>query len=529
MSSDRDSLQDTEGQQRMDIAADHRVKQLLMKNGLNPEQLSPAQFAALQGQNPEIQELSIQNYVQYLARKRNQSVSRPEMTGQNSSMIQPGFDMGVSESVGTGNHEFQDYQMRDTLAAHEFELSYRAHPSVAEDPFYEVPPEASNAAPGTLLKVERESDVSLYALAPNLSLSRFMYQSQTSSGRLVPVTAYVLWPYLARDYGDGLPVVAWAHGTSGVNVECAPSNMQNLWHHFQAPYQLALLGYVVVATDYAGLGTGSDASGRPIIHEYLNGPAQANDVRYSVLAAQKAFPELSKRFVTVGSSQGGLATWALAERLVAEPMEGHLGTVTISPVTRFLDLSANVSIIPLLLLMIAPSLISTYPDFGPEQIFTPEGQRSLDIYIALKGCNTVLFNLPSTDILKEGWQDNAWVQAYQKRAEIGGRPISGAMLVITGASDPSVLPQTVTDAVDQLVNANPSAPIEYHLLPDVSHAPAMFASLQIYLAWIEQRFSGKPANPGFSRHHPSPVRPTSAQKAEATWYIQNQTEPWQAS
>ena len=416
-----------------------------------------------------------------------------------------------------------------TLAAHEFELSYRAHPSVADDPFYTAPAETSNAAPGTLLKVERESDVSLYTLPPNLSLSRLMYQSQTSNGRFVPVTAYVLWPYLARDYGDGLPVVAWAHGTSGVNVECAPSNMQNLWHHFQAPYQLALLGYVVVATDYAGLGVGGDASGKPIVHEYLNGPAQANDLRYSVHAAHKAFPELSKRFVTLGSSQGGLTTWALAERLVSEPMEGHLGTVTISPVTRFLDLSANTSVIPILLLMIAPSLISSYPDFSPEQIFTPEGEQSLETYISLKGCNTVLFNLPSTAILKEGWQDNTWVQAYQKTAEIGGRPISGAMLVITGAPDPTVLPQTVTNAVEKLINANPSASIQYHLLPDVSHAPAMFSSLQIYLTWIEQRFSGKPADPGFSRHDPKPVRPASAQKAEANWYIQKQTEPWQAT
>ena len=416
-----------------------------------------------------------------------------------------------------------------TLAAHGFELSYRAHPSVTQDPFYAVPPGTSDAAPGTLLKIERETDISRYTLAPNLSLSRFMYQSQTSNGKLVPVTAYVLWPYLARDFGDGLPVIAWAHGTSGTNVECAPSNIQNLWHHFQAPYQLALLGYVVVATDYAGLGVGTDESGRPIIHEYLNGPAQANDVRHSVTAAQRAFPEFSKRFVTVGSSQGGLAAWALAERLVSEPMEGHLGTVALSPVTRFLDLSANESIIPVLLIMIAPSLIATYPGFSPEQIFTPEGQQSLETYIALKGCNTVLYSLPLSNILKEGWQDNIWVQTYQKTAEIGGRPISGAMLVMTGAVDPSVFPQTVTDAVNRLVNANPSAPIEYYQLPDVSHANAMFSGLQIYLAWIEQRFSGKPAIPGFSRLDPKPVWPGSTQKAGASWYIQKQTEPWQTT
>ena len=416
-----------------------------------------------------------------------------------------------------------------TMEAHKFELSYRAHPSVAADPFYAVPHNASSTEPGTLLKVERETNTSMYTLAPNLSLSRFMYQSKTSNGTLVPVSAYVLWPYIARGYGDGLPVVVWAHGTSGTNDECAARNIQNLWHHFQAPYQLALLGYVVVATDYAGLGVGADASGKYIVHEYLNGRAQANDVAYSIPAAQKAFPELSKRFVVIGSSEGGLAAWGFAEKLVSEPMEGHLGTIALSPVTRLLNLPANETIIPLLVLMIAPSLIANHAEFRPEQIFTPAGQQSLETYTALKGCNTVLFNLQSTDILKDGWQNNTWVQKYQEIAAVGGKPISGAMLVVQGGVDPIVYPQSVTDAIDQTMKADPSARIEYHMLPNVSHAPAMYAGLQIYLDWIAARFSGEPVTPGFSRHDPQPVRPASAQQLEANWFIQNETEPWQAT
>jgi len=416
-----------------------------------------------------------------------------------------------------------------TLEAHNFELSYRAHASVAEDPFYAVPQNASSARPGTLLKVERKTNTSFYTLAPNLSLSRFMYQSQTSNGTVVPVSAYVLWPYIARDYGDGLPVVVWAHGTSGTNDECAPSNIQNLWHHFQAPYQLALLGYVVVATDYAGLGVGVDASGKRIVHEYLNGRAQANDVAYSIPAAQEAFPELSKRFVVVGSSEGGLAAWGFAEKLVSEPMDGHLGTIALSPVTRVLNLPPTEAVVPLLLLMIAPSLIANYPGFEPDQIFTPEGQQSLETYVALKGCNTVLFNVPSSSILKDGWQDNTSIQKYQEIAAVGGKRISGAMLIIQGGVDPIVYPQSVTDAIDQTLKADPSAQIEYHLLPDVSHAPAMYAGLQLYLDWITARFSRQPVKPGFSRHDPQPVRPASAQQLEANWFLQNETEPWQAT
>ncbi|KAL8786445.1 MAG: hypothetical protein Q9213_002761 [Squamulea squamosa] len=416
-----------------------------------------------------------------------------------------------------------------TAQAHDFELSYRAHSSVARDPFYTVPQHTSNAAPGTLLKIERETNTSLYTLAPNLSLSRFIYQSTSSNGSLVPVSAYVLWPYLARDYGDGLPVIAWAHGTSGANAECAPSNVQNLWHHFQAPYQLALLGFVVVATDYAGLGVGADVSGNPIVHEYLNGPSQANDVAYSILAAREGFPELSQRFVVMGSSQGGLAAWSLAEKLVSKPMDGYLGTIALSPVTRVLDLPPTKAIIPQLLLMIAPSLLVHYPDFRIEQIFTTEGQRSLATYTTLKGCNTVLFNVPSAGILKPGWQNNTSIQEWQEKAMAGGKPIRGPLLVIQGGADPIVYPPSVTNAVNHTVRANPTSWIEYHLLPSVSHAPAMYAGLQVYLKWIEARFSRRPLTSGFSRHDPQPVRPASAQQIEANWYIQTMTEPWQAT
>lgn len=398
---------------------------------------------------------------------------------------------------------------------------------MAQDPFYTAPQNATDGEPGALLKVERETNTSLYTLAPNLSLSRFMYLSKASNGTLVPVSAYVLWPYIARDFGDGLPMVVWAHGTSGSNDECAPSNIQNLWHHFQAPYQLALSGYVVVATDYAGLGVRADACKRHIVHEYLNGPAQANDVAYSIPAAQTAFPGLSKRFVVMGSSQGGLATWGFAEKLATEPMAGYLGSIALSPVTRLLDLPDSEPIIPQLVLMIAPSLIAHYSGFVPNQIFTADGQRSLETYTKLKGCNTVLFNVNTTGILKEDWRNNTPIQEYQEAAAVGGKRISGPMLILQGAVDPIVDPHSVTKAVNRLVEVNPSANIEYHLLPGVSHAPAMYAGLQIYLDWIAARFSRQSLEPGYVRSDPQPIRPITSQQTEANWFVQNVTEPWQ--
>ncbi|KAL6716078.1 hypothetical protein ACLMJK_005644 [Lecanora helva] len=292
-----------------------------------------------------------------------------------------------------------------------------------------------------------------------------------------------------------------------------------------APYQLALLGYVVIATDYAGLGVGKDASNKPIVHEYLNGRAQANDVAYSIPAARKAFPALSERFIALGSSEDGLAAWGFAEKLVAEPMEGHLGTVALSPATRLLNLPPTAAIMPQLLLMIAPSLIATYPDFDPAQIFTLEGQQSLETYMALKGCNSILFSLPSANILKNGWQGNITIQKWQENAAVSGKPIRGYMLIIQGAVDSIISPQSVTDAIDRTLEAIAWVRIEYHLLPDVSHAPAMYAGLQTYLDWIAARFLDHPIEPGFTQHNRQPVRPASSQHLEADWFSKRPQNP----
>ena len=412
--------------------------------------------------------------------------------------------------------------------AHEFELSYRARPSVNLDPFYSAPDGTGNAPVGTLLKVEKETDTSLYTLPPNLSLSRFMYQSKTTNGTLVPVSAYVLWPYIAKPHSNGYPVVAWAHGTSGIHTECAPSNMQNLWHHFQAPYQLALNGYVVVATDYAGLGVGADANGRSILHEYLTAPAQANDVLYSVIAARRAFPEISEDFVILGSSQGGSAAWSCAEKLVGDPIPGHLGTITLSPVTRLLDLPPTESIVPLLVLLISPALMATNPGFDPSEVLNQTGVQSLRVYNDLEGCNTVLFNLPMTpQTLIEGWQNNTAIQKYQQIAQVGNRPISGPMLVATGGSDAIIFNPTVTSGVNETAKMFPQASLDYYLMPDVSHAPAMYSGWQMYNKWMSDLFAGVKPEPGLRTHNVQPVRPTSAQQIEADWYIQHSTAPWQ--
>ncbi|KAI4106269.1 MAG: hypothetical protein L6R37_002251 [Teloschistes peruensis] len=109
-----------------------------------------------------------------------------------------------------------------------FERSNLAHGSVDSDPFYHLPPNTSEAPAGSLLKLEINANTSAYTLPPNTALSRFLYQSKTLNGSLVPCSAYVLWPDTPRKEPDGFPIVGWAHGTSGGFGNCAPSQIRNL-------------------------------------------------------------------------------------------------------------------------------------------------------------------------------------------------------------------------------------------------------------------------------------------------------------
>ena len=277
----------------------------------------------------------------------------------------------------------------------DFERSNQARGRVADDDFYTVPAKAKRAKPGDLLKVDIDANTTLYTLPPNTALSRIMFMSRDLNGKPVPASAYVLWPYHPREVGDGYATVSFAHGACGVFGDCAPSHLRNLWYHFEVPFELALQGYVVVAPDYQGLGVDKDAEGNMIYQNFLANPAEANDLFFAVEAAQKAFPELSRRFVTMGHSQGGGAAWAAAHRQAQEPVHGYLGTIPISPVTLFMEQAPGVlqNASSSTAVLVAHGLQQIFPKFELSSILTPAGIQRLDLLRSIQGCNAVVSEL----------------------------------------------------------------------------------------------------------------------------------------
>ena len=413
-------------------------------------------------------------------------------------------------------------QVRESL---EFEKKNWAEGSVLESAFYSAPLEGADSPPGTLLRLDKYVETAEYLLPPSTALSRLIYQSLSLRGSLVPVSAFILWPYSPR---PGNPVAAWAHGTSGFDANSGPSNHKNLWQHFLAPYQLALQGYVVVGTDYAGLGVKKDYKGESIVHEYLTPPAQANDVIYSVQAAQQAFPELSKRWVTIGHSQGGGAVWGVAQRAATMSLPGYLGGVPISPYTNMLaerDEVANI-----FAAMVIPSVSLNFPDFKPSSVLTPKGEERLRlIHETDAGVSTAVQLLTSGDAnIKPNWKPNEHFGEFVKMTSNGAKPIKGPLLVLHGDADAVLLESVVDETVQKTADVNHEIAIDYYALADVTHVAALSASQWMWMDWIGDRFAGKEAEKGCRRFRLDGTRGSGAHQNDQNWYLEAATKPWHA-
>lgn len=95
-------------------------------------------------------------------------------------------------------------ELSDALrAAINHERSFYSNGFVEDDSFYTLPGGTSDAPAGTVIKVQEDANASLYTLPPDTALSRFVYQSKDFKGDLVPVSAYILWPFSPKSQPDG--------------------------------------------------------------------------------------------------------------------------------------------------------------------------------------------------------------------------------------------------------------------------------------------------------------------------------------
>ncbi len=233
-------------------------------------------------------------------------------------------------------------------------------------PFYDPPPDFAAKPVGTVLRREPMS-----VPIPGARSFRVLYRSEDSTGRATVSSGMVFVPTGPAPAG-GWPVLAWAHGTVGMGDTCAPSRSLTPEASFTWAPQAIRAGYVITATDYAGLGT-------PGTEHYLVGGDEARDVVNSVRAARTVGGTANPHWVVYGHSQGGHA--ALWTGTVARTYAPELDLTAVAAAAPAAELA------PLLRLqrstavawIIGPEVAAAwplvYPDLDVDAVLTSEGKR----------------------------------------------------------------------------------------------------------------------------------------------------------
>ncbi len=348
--------------------------------------------------------------------------------------------------------------------------------------FYDTPNPLPAGKPGELIRSQPFEE---YALPAGVSAVRILYHSRSATREDVAASGVVLFPEEETPPAGGFPIIAWAHGSIGVARQCAPSLMRNVYAgSFLSMY--VELGYAVVATDYTGLGT-------KFRNAFSDIQSNATDVIDSIPAARAAVPQLGRKWVVVGNSEGSMAVAGLAELENEIHDTNYLGGIAISGVAEVKDVYERFAQGPSheMLVFLAYGIKTVYPQFQVGAMLT---QKALPLYRqAEEACGNAggRAEVSAAEMLKPNWEDDQYVKQYFARNTLGQKPAYGPLLVISGEADP-VSPTTMTAPVIARM-CKQGGRVEFETYPDPDPGRVTGNSVTAQIAWIRARFAGGPA------------------------------------
>jgi pimeloyl-ACP methyl ester carboxylesterase len=359
--------------------------------------------------------------------------------------------------------------------------------------FYTPPSPLPGKAHGDLVWARKLTGA---AVAPGASATKVvLYRSTGVDGKPDAVSGVVSLPKGKAPKG-GWPVVTYAHGTSGIADQCAPSrDVAGTPVHPYNAYVLPLLtgwlkaGYAVVRTDFEGLGT-------PGVHPYLVGSSEGRSTLDVVRAARQLDPRLSKTTIISGHSQGGHA--ALFAAALAPKWTPELtvrGTVAFAPASHLDEQIPLTTVLSQpggglsgLVSLITRGVATANPSLDTAALLTPQAAAfypdtltqclpELSVATSFGGLAPKGLFQPGTD-----FPSIAKLLDVQDPSHL---KITTPLLIEQGAADTTVLPtftEQLRDSYKKLGN-----PLTYTSYPGVTHGGVVDAAAKDSTRFLSKR------------------------------------------
>ena len=361
------------------------------------------------------------------------------------------------------------------------------------DAFYAAPADLPDQ-PGRLLRAEPFTR----ALPDGAQAWRILHTTTGEDGDQVAASAIVVAP-ADRPAGD-LPVVAWAHGTTGVARGCAPSVLENSFEAGATPAldRVVANGWVMVATDYVGLGSEGE-------HAYLVGPPAGRAVLDAVRAARQLEDlSLGERTVVWGHSQGGhSALWTGILAPDYAPDAGVVGVAAMAPASNLPGLVANLDEVAggvLFASYVMEGYADAYDDVRYQDYVRPTARVLVRELAArcLAEKSVAVSVVESLLLDRSPFSQAATSGRFGERLEenVPSARIEAPLLLAQGEADQLVLPQAQAEYVAERCAAH--GDVDYRTYPDRDHVPLVEDDSPLIpdlLSWTQDRFDGEPPPP----------------------------------
>jgi alpha-beta hydrolase superfamily lysophospholipase len=348
------------------------------------------------------------------------------------------------------------------------------------------------AAAGTLVASEPYTKT----VPDNARGWRILYAT-TRSGKPAMASAVVLVPRAATS--APLPVVAWAHGTTGIAAACAPSVLDKPFDNVPDIAALVNEGWAYVGTDYPGLGT-------PGGHTYLVGDDAAHAVLDAVRAArQLTDASLGDRVVVWGHSQGGnSALWTgirAAEFAPDLQIEGVLAAAPASNLKGLLESARSNFFGKMVSAYLVTAYAQAYPDVKvSDYVGAFDRLVSADIAARCVSGYKTLFAVAETMLLPAGGIFATDPSSGPLGERLAGNSPSASfpapLLLAQGAADDLVRPEVQRAFAASLCASGQQ--LDYRTYPGRDHVSVMAKDSPLaadLIAWTRDRFAGNPFTP----------------------------------